>query len=107
MTDEQKQLLQKNISNDTTREEDYQFGRIMPFGKYKGWYVYYMILRHPRYSKWINDNTDFKLNETEMWLLKEIADLVRLDYLIGALGTAVIRYGEMPGNIENPHSIIE
>lgn len=107
MTQEEKQLLQKNISNDTTQKEDYQFGRIMPFGKYKGWYVYYMILRHPRYSKWINDNTDFKLNETEMWWLKEITDLVRLDYLIGALGTAVIRYGEMPENIENPHSIIE
>lgn len=49
MTQEEKQLLQ-NIHNDTTAEEDYQFGRIMPYGKYKGWRIYYMILRHPRYS---------------------------------------------------------
>lgn len=107
MTQEDKQLLQKNLHNDTTREEDYQFGRIMPFGKYKGWRVYYMILRHPRYTKWINDNTDFKLNETEMWWLNEIIDFVRLDNLINALGAAVIKYGELPENIGNPHLIVE
>lgn len=107
MTQEDKQLLQKNLHNDTTREEDYQFGRIMPFGKYKGWRVYYMILRHPRYTKWINDNTDFKLNETEMWWLNEIIDFVRLDNLINSLGVAVIKYGELPENIENPHLIVE
>lgn len=107
MTKEEKKYLRTNLSNDTTREEDYQFGRIMPFGKYKGWYVYYMILKHPRYSKWINDNTHFKLNETETWWLNEIVDLVRLDNLISALGVAVVRYGEMPENIENPHSIVE
>lgn len=107
MAQEEKQLLQKNLHNDTTREEDYRFGRIMPFGKYKGWRVYYMILRHPRYTKWINDNTDFKLNEMEMWWLNEIIDFVRLDNLINALGGAVIKYGELPENIENPHSIAE
>lgn len=107
MTKEEKQLLQKNLSNDTTQEDRYKFGRIMPFGKYKGWYVYYMILKHPHYTKWIHDNTNFKLNETEMWWLNEIVDLIRLDKLISALGVAVTRYGEMPENIENPHSIIE
>ncbi len=107
MTNEEKQLLRKNIHNDTTQENDYQFGRIMPFGKYKGWRVYYMILKHPCYAKWINNNTNFKFNETETWWLNEIFDLVRLDNLIGALGIAVVRYGEMPENIENPHSIIE
>ena len=107
MTNEEKQLLQKNLRNDTAREEDYQFGRIMPFGKYRGEYIYYMILRHPGYSKWIGGNTNFKFNEIEMWWLNEIVDLVRLDNLIGALGGAVIRYGEPPENIENPHSIIE
>ncbi len=107
MVQQDKERLSQNIANDTTREEDYEFGRIMPFGKYKGWRVYYMILKHPRYCKWINDNTSFKFNETEMWWLNEIIDLVRLDNLIGALGYAVVKYGEMPENIENPHSIIE
>lgn len=107
MIQEEKQLLQTNLRTDTTSEKDYRFGRIMPFGKYKGHYIYYMIMKHPRYAKWINDNTEFKLNETEMWWLKEIIDLVRLDNLINALGVAVIRYGELTENIENPHSIIE
>ena len=107
MTQEDKQLLRKNIYNDTTREEDYQFGRIMPFGKYRGKHIYYVILRHPRYSKWIADNTNFKFNETEVWWLNEIIDIVRIDNLISALGGAVIRYGELPENMENPHSIIE
>ena len=107
MIQEDKELLKKNLSDDTTQENRYLFGRTMPFGKYKGWYVYYMILKHPLYSKWINDNTNFKFNETEMWWLNEIIDFVRLDNLINALGGAVIRYGELPENIENPHSIVE
>jgi len=104
---EDKQLLQKNLHNDTANEKDYRFGRIMPFGKYKGWYMYYMILKHPRYTKWINDNTNFKLNKTEEWWLQEIIDLVRFNNLINYIGAAVIRYGELPENIENPHEIIE
>lgn len=107
MTQEEKQYLQKNLSDYTTQENYYQFGRIMPFGKYKGWYIYYMILKHPGYAKWVNDNTNFKFNETETWWLNEIFDLVRLDNLIGALGIAVVKYGALPENIENPHLIIE
>lgn len=107
MTQEDKQLLQKNIINDTPMEEDYQFGRIMPYGKYRGWRIYYMILKHPRYSMWLKDNKIFNFNETEIWWLNEIIDLVRADNLISALGVAVIRYGELPENIENPHEIIE
>ena len=107
MTQEEKQLLQKNINNDTTLEEDYQFGRIMPYGKYRGWRIYYMILKHTRYSMWIKDNKIFNFNEIETWWLNEIIDLVRTDNLISALGRAVIKYGELPKNIENPHSFIE
>ena len=36
MNQEEKQYLQKNLSDYTTQENYYQFGRIMPFGKYKG-----------------------------------------------------------------------
>lgn len=107
MTQEEKELLQKNLHNDTVLEADYQFGRIMPFGKYKGWYIYYMMLKHPCYSKWIEENTNFKFNEIERWWLNEIIDLATADNLISALGGAVIKYGELPENIENPHSIIE
>ena len=107
MAQEEKYLLQKNIHNDTTLEKDYRFGRIMPYGKYRGWRIYYMILRHPRYSMWMRDNKFFNFNETEIWWLNEIIDIVRTDNLISALGVAVIRYGELPENIENPHSFIE
>lgn len=107
MTQKEKQYLQKNLSDYTTQENDYQFGRIMSFGKYKGWRIYYMILKHPSYAKWVNDNTNFKFNETETWWLNEIFDLVRVDNLIAALGIAVVKYGEMPEDIENPHLIIE
>ena len=69
-----------------------------------------MILRHRFYAKWLNENTNFKFNETEMWWLDRINDIgeeVRLNNLLAALGGAVIRHGELPDNIENPHSIIE
>ena len=105
-----KELLQDNLKNDRSQESSYQFGRVVPFGKYKGWRVYYMILRHRFYAKWLNENTNFKFNETEMWWLDRINDIgeeVRLNNLLVALGGAVIRYGELPDNIENPHSIIE
>lgn len=55
----------------------------------------------------MKDNKFFNFNETEIWWLNEIIDLVRTDNLISALGAAIIRYGELPENIENPHSIIE
>ena len=105
-----KELLQDNLKNDRSQDSSYQFGRVVPFGKYKGWRVYYMILRHRFYAKWLNENTNFKFNETEMWWLDRINDIgeeVRLNNLLVALGGAVIRYGELPDNIENPHSIIE
>ena len=110
MLQEEKQILQNNLKNDIAGETNYQFGRKMPFGKYKGWYIYWMMLKHPFYSKWINENTQFKFNETELWWLAKVGEIyeeVRLNNLIGALGAAVARHGELPGNIENPHSIIE
>ena len=101
MLQEEKQILQNNLQNDIAGETNYQFGRKMPFGMYKGWYIYWMMLKHPFYSKWINENTQFKFNETELWWLAkfgEIYEEVRLNNLIGALGVAVARYG-LPPNI--------
>lgn len=110
MIQEEKQLLLHNLQNDIGGESNYRFGRKMPFGKYKGWHVYWMILKHRFYAKWVNENTGFKFNETELWWLdriNEIGEEIRLNNLINALGMAVIRYGGMPENMENPHAIIE
>jgi len=110
MNQEDKKRLSENLKNDTTWEVYYRFGRTMPFGKYKGWYIYYMILRHHLYTKWIIENTQFKFNETELWWLdriNEIAENARLNNLLNALGAAIIHYGELPENVENPHAIVE
>ena len=44
------------------------FGRKMPFGKYRNIAIYILIVKHPRYMNWILENTDFHLNEDEKWL---------------------------------------
>lgn len=110
MSQEDKKKLQYNLKNDISGEFNYMFGRKIPFGKYKGWYIYWMILKHPFYAKWLNENTQYKFNETELWWLevvKEIYEEIRLNNILNALGMAVISYGELPKNIENPHTIIE
>lgn len=110
MIQEDKERLQYNLLNDISGESNYQFGRQMPFGKYKGWYVYWMILKHRFYAKWLNENTQFKFNETELWWLdriNEIGEKIKSDRLFNWICAAVIRYGELPGNIENPHAIVE
>ena len=110
MKQEDKEILQHNLKNDIGGETNYRFGRKMPFGKYKGWYIYWMMLKHPFYTKWLIENTQFKFNEIELWWLdrvKEIYEEVRFNNLLRFLGAAVVRYGELPENIENPHSVIE
>lgn len=110
MAQEDKERLQYNLKNDISGESNYRFGRKVPFGKYKGWYVYWLILKHRFYAKWLNENTQFKFNETELWWfekINEIGEGIRLNNLLSALGAIVIRCGELPGNIENPHSIVE
>ena len=110
MLQEERQHLQHNLQNDIAGETNYQFGRKMPFGKYKGWYIYWMMLKHPFYSKWVNENTQFKFNETELWWLDRVSDIyedIRVNSLINALAAAVMRYGELPENEDNPHWIIE
>ena len=110
MAQEDKERLQNNLKKDIGGEANYSFGRKMPFGKYKGWYVYWMMLKHPFYTKWVKENTQFNFNETELWWLDTVLDIyedIRLNNLLGWLGAAVVRYGELPGNIENPHSIVE
>ena len=84
------------------------FGRKMPFGKYKGNTVYFLLVKHPKYMSWILENTGFELNEDEEWL-KSIVELaiecVRADRLIMGLRTQIGLGGV--DNIENPHWCVE
>lgn len=58
--------------------------------------------------KWIVENTQFKLDETETWW-KEQVDIALLlehsDRIIYAIGKQVIKHGELPET--NPHYIVE
>ena len=42
MTD--KELLQKKYDSGSVTESDLSFGRTMPYGKYKGKYIYYLLV---------------------------------------------------------------
>lgn len=103
-----KDLLQKKIDDGTICSDDLLFGRKMPFGKYKDKYMYWIVVKHPYYIKWIIKNTKFALTETERWLWKECLDeldMVRIDKLIYDLGKQVIKSGFLPES--NPHYIVE
>lgn len=88
--------------------EQLDFGRKMPFGKYKGKAVYCLLVKHPMYMSWILENTGFKLTETEAWWKAKVdlaIELYRADRLIAGL-VGQMHLGGV-GNIENPHWIIE
>ena len=110
-TESEKEILERKYRRDEVRESDLSFGRIMPFGKYKGKYIYHLLVKHHRYMDWIVNNTQFKLTETEMWWKKKIDDFVSsmedqrtiqiLSCLVGYLPT-----GDNPYE-NNPHAIVE
>lgn len=84
------------------------FGRSMPFGKYKGIAVYRLLVKHPMYMSWILENTGFKLSETEAWWKEKVdlaIELYRTDCLIAGLAGQMHLGGV--DNIENPHWIVE
>ena len=84
------------------------FGRKMPFGKYKGMYMYCLIIKHPMYLNWILDNTQFRLTETEEWWKRQIdtdIEKYRANRLI--LGLAPLMKLGGVDNMENPHWIVE
>lgn len=84
------------------------FGRKMPFGKYKNTAVNILLVKHPMYMDWILNNTTFRLDEDEKWL-KDRVDLVlecaRVDNIIFGLRSQTGLGGV--DNIENPHWIVE
>lgn len=84
------------------------FGRKMPFGKYKGNTVYILLVKHPKYMGWILENTDFHLNENGKWLKDKVDTAlacVRVNNLVFGLRSQM-RLGGVD-NIENPHWIVE
>lgn len=84
------------------------FGRKMPFGKYKNTEIYILIVKHPKYMDWILENTHYHLNEDEKWL-KDRVDIAyecaMADNLISGLRSQMGLGGV--DNIENPHWIVE
>ena len=84
------------------------FGRKMPFGRYKGNAVYVLLVKHPMYMEWILKNTGFKLNDDEEWLKAKVdlaLECARADRLIFGL-CSQLGFGGVD-NIENPHWCVE
>ena len=103
-----KELLQQRYDNGEVKERDLSFGRVMPFGKYKGKYIFHLLVKHPYYMDWILNNTDFNLNDDETWW-KSVIDtalaISRADRLLGALGSFMSTCDM--ANENNPHYIVE
>lgn len=84
------------------------FGRKMPFGKYKNTAVNILLVKRPMYMDWILKNTTFKLDEDEKWLKNKVdiaLECARVDSLIFGLRSQM-RLGGVD-NMENPHWIVE
>lgn len=86
-------------------------GRNMPFGKYKGDSVLWLLVKHWKYMQWILDNTNFKLNETEEWFnnyLDEQESLQYTDKILYGLSQVTSNSSVIDDFPEtNPHYIIE
>ena len=105
---EDKERLQSLYDSGHISSSDLKFGRKIPFGKYKGEYIFFLLAAHPYYMDWVVNNTQFTLNETEAWW-KAKADLefeaLRADRLIYALKSQMYLGGM--DNEDNPHAIVE
>lgn len=86
-------------------------GRKMPFGKYKGDSVLYLLVKHWKYMQWVLDNTNFKLNETEEWFNNYLDEQESLQYtnmILYGLSKVISKSNVIDNFPEtNPHYIIE
>lgn len=86
-------------------------GRNMPFGKYKGDSVLYLLVKHWKYMQWVLDNTNFKLNETEEWFNNYLDEQESLQYtnkILYGLSQVISKDNVIDNFPEtNPHYIIE
>ena len=108
MKQEDKEILQSKIDNNTISSRDLLFGRKMPFGKYKDQYIYWLVVKHPYYMQWLKSNTNFQLTETETWLHNKCLEelhMANLNRWIYDLSKQVCKIGCLPEN--NPHYIVE
>lgn len=84
-------------------------GRTMPFGKYKGEPIVWLLTKHRYYMDWIVNNTQFKLNDLEKWWKDKVDTFVAIksaDRVI--LGVARYVGGCIESYIEtNPHVCVE
>lgn len=98
-----------------TREQKIEklksIGRTMPFGKYKGESILYLLVKHYKYMEWVVNNTQFKLNEVERWwddVLSERMDLQRVDNILYGLNKTASKMGVIDSFPEtNPHWVVE
>lgn len=106
MTD--KEILQHKINDKSISSKDLLFGRKMPFGRYKGKHIYWVVVKHPYYAMWMKKNIKFQFTETESWLhdkcLEEL-DMGNLNRIIYDLSKQVSKVGFLPE--DNPHVIVE
>ena len=110
------ELLKENcystkLSRDVKINKLRDIGRKMPFGKYKGESVLWLLVKHWRYMQWICDNTKFKLNDTEIWFntyLDEQDHLQYVDNILYGLNQVASKDGIIDNFPEtNPHYIVE
>lgn len=103
-----REILQSKIDDKSLCKNDLFFGRKMPFGKYKGQFVYWVVVAHPYYATWVKKNTNFRFTETESWLHNECLDELNtgnLNRLIYDLSKQVQKLGNIPEI--NPHFVVE
>lgn len=96
--------------------ESITFGRVMPFGKYKGENIYTLVVKHPNYIKWVIEDTTFKLTDTEIWwreIIEEKRNEVRSERRLNNLLVGLSRLmgsgicGDLDEYENNPHAIVE
>lgn len=103
-----KNRLQSLYDSGRISPSDLKFGRKIHFGKYKGEYIFFLLAAHPYYMDWVMNNTQFTLNETEIWWRAKAdleLELIKADRLIYALKSQM-RLGGMD-NEDNPHAVVE
>lgn len=105
----EKDKLECLLKDRNATHKDLRFGRKFWFGKYKGDYIYRVILVNPPYVKWLLNNTQFNLNDTEQWWFNHIQELSSQIYADKVIDLAVQHLSEfMPSDEEcNPYAIIE
>ena len=106
----EKERLEYHFEHGLVKENELDFGRIMPFGKYKGKFIYHLLVKHWRYMDWICNNTKFKLTEDEIWWKCQIDLVIELsnaDRIISGVGSMLGKMEIGSENLENPHQVVE